>query len=131
MQFKFESGAIGTLQCGYYLLDSRYDTAISINGTDGQASWDPMGDYFGFDKETTVTFDSKQHESTGVPHRSVSYEYTEKPGYCGGFGLEYMRRFLEAETEEEVPIPLKEMLPGLRVLDAVYESAESTEWVHV
>ncbi|MCU4743029.1 Gfo/Idh/MocA family oxidoreductase [Halobacteria archaeon AArc-m2/3/4] len=133
VQFELASGAIGSLQCGYYLREGRYDTELSITGMDGRVSWDPMGDYFGFDDETTVELESCRDEYASAPRRYLTYDYEPTPGYGGGYGLDFMQQFLDARVSADVRVPadLEDALTVLRVLDAVYESAETGEWVAV
>lgn len=133
VQFEFASGTIGTLQCGYYLREGRYDTELSITGMDGRATWDPMGDYFGFDDETTVEFESTRAEYASTPRRYLTYDYDPIPGYGGGYGLDFMQQFLEARVREDVHVPadLTDALTVLHVLDAVYESADTGTWASV
>lgn len=133
LQLEFASGGIGTLECGYYLREGRYETELSITGTDGRAAWDPMGDYFGFDDETTVEFESTRAEYASTPRRYITYEYDPMPGYGGGYGLDFMEQFLEARVSTDVAVPagLEDALQVLRVLDAVYESADAGTWVDV
>ncbi|WP_207592294.1 Gfo/Idh/MocA family protein [Halomontanus rarus] len=133
VQFELASGAIGSLQCGYYLREGRYDTEISITGMDGRVSWDPMGDYFGFDDETTVELESCRDEYASAPRRYLTYDYDSTPGYGGSYGLDFMQQFLDARVSEDIPVPatLEDALTVLRVLDAAYESAETDEWVVV
>ncbi|MFP9190130.1 Gfo/Idh/MocA family protein [Natronosalvus vescus] len=133
VQFELASGAIGTLHCGYYLREGRYDTNLSITGMDGRATWDPMGDYFGFEDETTVEFESTREAYASTPRRFLTYDYAPIPGYGGGYGLDFMQQFLDARTHEDVepPADLTDALSVLRVLDAVYESADSGSWVDV
>ncbi|WP_338737914.1 Gfo/Idh/MocA family oxidoreductase [Haloplanus salilacus] len=133
LQFELASGAIGTLECGYYLRESRYETELSITGTDGRALWDPMGDYFGFDDETTVEFESVREEYASTPRRYLTYDYEPMPGYGGGYGLDFMNQFLEARVSKDVDVPadMHDALTALYVLDAVYESAESGMWADV
>ena len=133
LQFEFASGAVGTLECGYYLREGRYETELSITGTDGRALWDPMGDYFGFDDETTVEFESVRKEYASTPRRYLTYDYEPMPGYGGGYGLSFMNQFLEARVLKDVDVPadMHDALTVLRVLDAVYESADSGTWADV
>ena len=133
IQFELASGALGTLQCGYYLREGRYDTELRINGMDGRAVWDPMGDYFGFDDQTTVEFESTQRTHASTPRRYLTYDYEPMPGYGGGFGLEFMQEFFDARTDEDAAVPasLQDALQTLQVLDSVYESAETGRWVDV
>jgi|AntRauTorcE11898_2_1112593.scaffolds.fasta_scaffold00239_11 predicted dehydrogenase len=133
LQFEFASGAIGTLECGYYLREGRYETELSITGTDGRALWDPMGDYFGFDDETTVEFESVRKEYASTPRRYLTYDYEPMPGYGGGYGLDFMNQFLEARVSKNVenPSDMHDALTVLHILDAVYESADSGTWANV
>ena len=133
LQFEFASGAVGSLQCGYYLREGRYDTELSITGAEGRASWDPMGDHFGFDDETTVEFESIRDEYASAPRRYLTYDYEPAPGYGGEYGLDFMGQFLEARVDESVRVPadLHDALAVLRVLDAVYESADTGTWADV
>jgi len=133
LQFELASGATGALECGYYLREGRYETELSITGTDGRALWDPMGDYFGFDDETTVEFESVRKEYASTPRRYLTYEYEPMPGYGGGYGLDFMNQFLKARASEDIDVPadMHDALTVLRVLDAVYESADSGTWVDV
>lgn len=130
VRLELASGAVGTLTTGYYLREGRYDTAIEIYGTDGRSSWDPMGPTFGFDGETHIEFDSDRWPST--PHREVIHEYQPAPGYGGRWGLAFFEQFLAARRgEAAVPAGLDDALAVLRVLDAVYESAETDGWIAV
>lgn len=133
VQLEFASGTVGSLECGYYLREGRYETELSITGMHGRASWDPMGDYFGFDDETTVEFESPLEEYASTPRRRLTYEYDPAPGYGGGYGLDFMGQFLAARTagDLDAPADLRDALTVLRVLDAVYESADAGTWVDV
>jgi predicted dehydrogenase len=130
VRLELASGAVGSLTTGYYLREGRYDTAFDVFGERGHCSWDPMGPTFGFDGETSVAFDSAEWVST--PHREVVHEYEPTPGYGGRWGLAFFERFLDAcDGDAEVPAGPSDALRVLRVLDAVYESAERGEWTDV
>lgn len=130
LQLELDSGAIGTLTAGYFLQDGRYDTSISIYGDQGRCSWDPMGPTFGFEDETRVELSADEWQST--PHREVVHEYRPAPGYGGRWGLEFFEQFLAAcRGRAAVPAGLDDASEVLRVLDAVYESAETQSWVDV
>ncbi|WP_137287641.1 Gfo/Idh/MocA family protein [Halorussus salinisoli] len=130
VQFELRSGAVGTLTAGYFLRDGRYDTKLRVYGDEGRCSWDPMGTTFGFDGETTLELDADCWEST--PHRTVTHEYDSTPGYGGSWGLSFFKQFLAARRgDAAVPADVDDALRVLRVLDAVYESASSGEWVEV
>lgn len=132
IQLETESGVVGNLQCGYYLREGRYDTRIDLYGSQAQTSWDPMGPTFGFDDETTLEIDSQRDDWAPTPHRSMTYEYTDTPGYGGQWGLEFIEDFFAAaEDDHPAPVGIDDGLRLLRLLDAVYRSAERDEWVSV
>lgn len=130
VQLELSSGAVGTLTAGYYLREGRYDTAVEVYGTDGRCSWDPMGETFGFDGETSVDLTSRRWPAT--PHRRVVHEYDPAPGYGGRWGQSFFEQFLAAcDGEAAVPAGVDDALRVLRILDAAYESAAGDGWVAV
>lgn len=130
IQFELQSGATGSLTAGYFLREGRYDTELRVYGEDGRCRWDPMGATFGFDGETTLELDADHWENT--PHRTITHEYDASPGYGGAWGLSFFEEFLAARRgENPVPADVDDALRVLRVLDAVYDSAASDEWVAV
>lgn len=131
LQFELAgSGAVGTLSAGYHLREGRYDTGIRVYGDEGRCRWDPVGDVFGFDGETTLRLDAD--DWTGTPVRELTYEYDPAPGYGGAWGLAFFEQFLRArEGEAEVPADADDAVRVLRVLDAAYESADAGGWVSV
>ncbi|WP_254534004.1 Gfo/Idh/MocA family protein [Natrinema gelatinilyticum] len=132
VQFRSESGALGTLQCGYYLREGRYDADLRIYGDEGRCSWDPLGRTFGFDGETRLELEDGGDEWPSTPTRTIVHEYDPVPGYGGSWGREYVRRFLAArEGNGAPPADLSDALTVLQILDAAYESAEAGEWVRV
>ena len=132
LQFETESGAIGTQTCGYLLREGRYDTQLDVYGDAGRSKWDPMGDSFGFDGETTLELDSSADEWTSTPHRQFTHEYESTPGYGGQWGLDFFEQFLAAcRGDTTVPAGLDDLLTVLYVLDAAYESAATDGWVDV
>lgn len=132
LKLETNAGAVGSLQCGYYLREGQYDTRVSIYGTDGWSNWDPMGRTFGFDGETTLELDSDHPEWCGTPRRTITHEYESADGYGGAWGLGFIEQFFEArDGSAQVPVTLDDALDVLRVLDAAYESAATGEWVSV
>lgn len=125
-------GAHGTLNCGYYLRDGRYDTHLQVLGTEGRARWTPVEGDFGFGDDTAVEFEAATGRWGGTPVRTREYGYESVSGYGGGWGLEFVERFFAArEGDGEVPADLDDAVDALRVLDAVYESAGSDGWATV
>lgn len=128
LQFETASGAIGTQTCGYFLREDRYDTHIRIYGEDGRSNWCPIRETFSFDGEAVLELDSNHDHK---PDR-ITHNYTPAPGYGGNWGLDFFKQFLDARKgTTSVPADIEDALGVLRVLDAVYESAESGEWVAV
>lgn len=125
-----DSGAVGTHSTGYHLREGRYDTEIKIYGENGRCTWDPIGDVFGFDDQTSLRLDADKWSST--PVRTLTYDYESEPGYGGSWGLSFFEQFLAArEGRGDVPADIDDALRVLSVLDAAYESAETGEWVSV
>lgn len=125
-----DSGAVGTHSTGYYLREGRYDTEIKIYGEDGRCTWDPIGEVFGFDGQTSLRLDADKWSAT--PVRTLTYDYEPLSGYGGSWGLTFFEQFLDArEGRCEVPADIDDALRVLSVLDAVYESAETGGWVSV
>jgi predicted dehydrogenase len=132
LQFETESGALGTLHCGYYLREGRYDTQISIYGDEARSQWDPIGRRFGFDGETELELESVTDGWDGTKRRTINYDYEPQSGYGGEWGLEFLQSSLDAMAKDRpAPVTLEDALTVLEVLDAVYESAETDQWVHV
>lgn len=132
LQLETSGGALGTLQCGYYLADDLYDTRIDIYGSEGRSSWNPMGRRFGFEGETTLELDDASGEWESTPHRTITHDYDPEPGYGGAWGKRFVREFFEAcESGGTPPVTLSDALTVLRILDAAYESADRGEWVAV
>ena len=132
LQLETASGVVGSLTCGYYLREGRYDTHLSVYGTSGRSEWDPIGSEFGFDGETTLELDSTDEAWESTPHRSRTYEYEPTSGYGGHWGVKFFEAYLDACVHGETPpATLDDALEVLRVLDAAYESAETDGWVRV
>jgi predicted dehydrogenase len=131
LQFETATGALGTLTCGYYLREDRYDTNIRIYGEDGRSKWCPIRETFSFEGEAVLELDSNHENHTSTPSR-ITHEYTPTPGYGGNWGLDFFKQFLAARRgEAAIPADFEDALCVLRVLDAAYESAESGGWVRV
>lgn len=132
LQLQMRSGAIGTLNCGYQLRADRYDTSIRITGDEGRIIWDPIGETFGFDGETTLELESLTADWNSAPQRLITYDYEPMKGYGGRWGREFVEQFFDARNgDAPVPADLDDALRVLHVLDAAYESARTEQWVTV
>lgn len=132
LQLETSGGALGTLQCGYYLRENLYDTTLDLYGTGGRSSWDPIGRMFGFDGETTLELDDMSGEWESTPHRTITHDYDPQPGYGGAWGKGFVEAFFDAcDGDRDPPVTLENALSVLRILDAAYESAETGIWADV
>jgi predicted dehydrogenase len=133
IQVTTESGAQGTLQLGYYLRAAsghRGDAAVGpeiepmyVYGMDGSTVVASDGQ--------TVRFGSDVPEWDSAPVRTVSFESADAPGYAGQAGLDYISDFLDMceGADSGLVATVEDELRVLRLIDAVYESAETGEWV--
>lgn len=121
------SGALGTLQAGYY--DRGYDQYLGIHGSEGTAVW-PGRETASRD---VLELDSFTDEWPVASRRTIDYTADEAPGYGGQTGLVYMRNFLDTvegrDADPDLNATIHDSLAVLRFLDAVYESAETDDWV--
>lgn len=132
VQIETASGAVGSLTCGYYLREGRYDTQIEVYGADGRSKWDPIGSSFGFDGETTLELDDVSGQWEATPHRTITYEYNSARGYGGHWGLLFLENSIDSLANGDgPPVTLNDALTVLHVLDAIYESVETRQWVSV
>jgi len=130
VQFEMaDSGALGTLQAGYY--DRGYDQYVGIHGSEGTAVW-PGRDT---PNRNVLELDSFAEEWPVASRRTVEYTADEAPGYGGQMGLVYMRNFLDTvegrDADPDLNATIHDSLSVLRFLDAAYESAETDDWVAI
>lgn len=124
--FETASGAIGTLQCGYGLRAERYESELCLRGDAGQGWWTRMHGTDPFGGATTLTLDSEERKA---PRTRTTYEYANTRGYGGGWGRAFMQNFLDARSADTALIAgIDEALASLRVLDAVYDAADTGRW---
>jgi predicted dehydrogenase len=133
IQVTTESGAQGTLQLGYYLRAAsghRGDAAVGpdiepmyVYGMDGAAVVASDGQ--------TVRLGADVPEWDSAPVRTVSFEPADAPGYAGQAGLDYISDFFDMceGADSDLVATIEDELRVLRLIDAVYESAETGEWV--
>ncbi len=128
VQFETERGTTGTVTCGYYLDDGRYDTHIDIFGDRGRSRWEPISETFSFDGETTINLDSNREETPS----QITHEYTQTDGYGGAWGQSFIEEFLAAcNGSATVPADIDDAIEVLSVLDAIYAADSSDQWVPV
>ncbi|WP_330633432.1 Gfo/Idh/MocA family protein [Halocatena halophila] len=131
VQFETESGATGSLTCGYYLGDDRYDTHIDILGDRGRSQWEPISDTFAFEGDTTIELETNREWRPETPSQ-ITHEYTPANGYGGAWGKAFIEEFLAAcDDSGTVPADIDDAIEVLSVLDAIYAAANSDRWVPV
>ena len=127
----FESGVTLNLDISYTVPDSfphGRDLYIGIRGTKGVISWAPA-----YEGEKDELFICSDHPSfAGAPRQTRTYEIQLTAGYSGIMGLDYLRDVADAVIGNvKMPITGEEGAYVLRVVEAVYASAESKTIVNV
>ena len=127
------SFAIATFDCGAALaLDISYtvpdsypfgrDLYLGIRGTEGCINFAPS---FG-GTEQTLFICSNNSISGGNPCQTIKFELEKVPGYSGMSGLEYVNEIADNIIRKEPPfIGGKDAINALKVVEAIYESAQS------
>ncbi len=128
---RFSRGTIAALDISYTVPDSfpyGRDLYLSMRGTQGVISWSPA-----YEGEKDVLFVCSDHAAfAGSPRRSLSFELTPVKGYSGVMGMDYVRDFAEAVLYDRPPaISGEDGVAALKVVEAVYRSAEEKRWVAV
>jgi len=127
VQFEMASGTIGTFQNGYYLESPEKDSTFAIYGSDGTA----RSSVTKGEEPISLELSSYSEEWMGAPDRTIDFDlaYDELPSW-GDTVLEFFQKFFDAiESDEQVPADIRDGVAVLKVLDAIYESAETGEWV--
>ena len=128
---RFGKGAVVALDISYTVPDAfpyGRDLYISVRGTRGVVSWAPA--YEGEKDVLVICSDDPRY--AGSPRRSQEFELEAVKGYSGYMGREYLRAFVEAiENDAPLPITGEDGVAALRVVEAVYESALSKQWVEI
>jgi predicted dehydrogenase len=128
LSLRFESGAVGTLHCGYMLAQSGggyhnrtgYDTYVGVNGRLGRFHWTTLN------MPSSLTVETVHPAWSGAPQRVFQYAYRDSPAYGGVYGENFMRDFfLAAQGKAEAPTRGEDALAVARVVDAAYESSRT------
>ncbi|HEO70011.1 MAG TPA: Gfo/Idh/MocA family oxidoreductase, partial [Candidatus Hydrogenedentes bacterium] len=128
---RFSRGAILSLDISYTVPDAYphgRDLYVAVRGTKGTISWAPA--YEGERDVLHVCSDAPA--CAGAPIRSQEFELEAVVGYAGYMGLEYVRRFADTCLHGGTPpITGEDAVAALRVVEAVYQSAEDKRWTKV
>jgi len=128
---RFKRGMIASLDISYTVPDSfphGRDLYLSIRGTLGTIAWSPA--YEG--EKDLLAVCSDHPEFKGSPRRELAFELEPVAGYSGVMGLEYVCDFCDAVLNDREPaITGQDGLAALKVVEAIYASAEKHCWVGV
>ncbi len=120
----FRSGAVLTLDISYTVPASfphGRDLFISIRGTKGVLSWAPA--YEGEQDELFICSDADDFK--GAPVQQRKYEINPVPGYSGIMGLLYLQEVAHSILNNTpVPIPGKEGVQVLKIVESIYQSSQ-------
>jgi predicted dehydrogenase len=128
---RFARGTMASLDISYTVPDSfpyGRDLYLSVRGTRGVVSWSPA-----YEGEKDQLFICSDHpDFTGSPRRVQSFELASVKGYSGVMGMAYVNDFVEAIRKDRSPaVTGEDGVAALRVVEAIYASAESKRWVTV
>lgn len=130
LQFETESGAIGTVTTGYYVHEGK-ETEVAIYGDDAWATT-PLRSRVDRDEPVDLELFSDDPDWMGAPNRTITYDIAYDRPPFGDFGFEFFEEFIAAcQGDAASPAGIDDLLRVLRVLDAIYESADTDRWVSV
>jgi predicted dehydrogenase len=127
----YKKGTVLTLDVSY-TVPAAYphgrDLFISIRGTKGVLSWAPA-----YEGEKDELFICSDHDLfKGAPVQRRTYEIQPVPGYSGIMGLHYLQDVVQAIIQRHpAPISGREGVEVLKVVEAIYRSAEQKQLVIV
>ena len=128
---RFHGGAVAALDISYTVPDSfphGRDLYIAVRGTLGVVSWAPA--YEGARDVLEVASDHP--DFAGSPRRRIELELEPLKGYSGFMGARYVRDFVEAVRQRRAPaVSGDDGIAALRIVEAVYRSAEEKRWIDV
>ncbi len=132
VSFELEGGVIGTLHCAYVMpegLRENYDSAVSVWGSEGDATWSPV-----VTPNPTLRIRSVHGEWARCPERTIQYHDAIVPdAYCGTqVAVEFFRQMLRAlASGEEFITTGEDAVRVLEICEAAYRSAETGQRVGV
>lgn len=132
VQFELQDGTLGTFQNGYYLDERGKDTHLGIYGRQAQVRTPVHHDSMAAERTAPIEITSKRDSWTSAPRRTTQYEfaYDRFPAW-GDYVLEFFERCFAGFEEGSPPADADDAHRLLRVLDAVYESADRGQWVDI
>ncbi|MEX0776730.1 MAG: Gfo/Idh/MocA family oxidoreductase [Phycisphaeraceae bacterium] len=128
---RFANGAIAALDISYTVPDAfpyGRDLYLSVRGTQGVVTWAPA-----FEGQRDTLLICSDHPSfNGSPRVTREYELQPTPGYCGFMGASYVRQFVDCVRRNQTPpITGDDGVAALQIVEAIYQSDASKQWVAV
>jgi predicted dehydrogenase len=132
VHLRFQKGTFVTLHTAYVLPISKSgykegikDSYIAIYGKSGNFIWgQPMSG------SNTISMESVHPDFRLKPRQELGYQIPESGAYCGSFGMELLRKFIEAvQTGKNPPATAQDAMKDLQIIEAAYRSAESGKHV--
>ncbi len=128
---RFSGGAVVTLNISYTVPDAfphGRDLYLAVRGTLGCLSWAPA--YEGERDEIFLCSDHPDYRAS--PRRHLGFELPPVRGYSGIMGWNYVTDFIAAIRNGSPPaIRGEDGVAALRVVEAIYRSAQSRRWERV
>jgi predicted dehydrogenase len=126
--FEYENGAYGSIHAGYLQapLPGPYDSCLVYRGSEGWATWAPVGAPRLEVKSTATSWSS-------APERAFEYALEPYPGYGGArWHFEFLQGFIgDIQANREPAVTVEDALHVLQLIDAAYESARTGRRVEV
>lgn len=128
----FEGGVVGTLHAAYVMpkgLQSAYDTAFCLWGSEGDAVWTPT-----IGLNPTLRIRSVHGDMARCPERTIEYHDVSEPtAYCGTrLAVHWLRDMLTTLAGgKDFGATGRDALKVLEVCEAAYQSAETGQRVEL
>jgi len=120
----FSKGTVVALDISYTVPDSYprgRDLYLSLKGTRGVLEWSP-----GFGSVDERYYICSDRGDFGEGLNEMKVKFTEADGYCGSLGIEFISDFAKTTLNDtEVRITADDGLQALRVVEAIYKSAQT------
>ena len=136
---KFGKGAVGVLSTSYIVPDcfpNGRDLYIGIKGTKGVLSYSPK--YEGergsssAGQSDILELYSDSENTSGSSARKFVFDLDKVSGYSGYMGKAYVDDFVDSIIEDREPfITIRQAIDVLNVVEAIYKSDRTRNWVKV
>lgn len=133
LSFRFQSGALGSMQAGYQLVLSKagyigpnYDTYMGFRGTLGRVFWTPT------QAPPELHLESMAPQWRTAPQRTFAYTLPQVDAYGGAYGVDFVDDFIRATQGEGAPPACgADALKVARIVEAAYRSSQTGQRVDV